>query len=69
MSDLNTVLKVVRAAESVAVLLDNFGISQRKFNELREQAYEQGLEEIPDVMIQAQLNNAQSAVDQIGVDD
>ena len=68
-NDLNNVLAIVRAAEAIATALENYGIGQREFADMREAAFEQGLDEIPDVMINAKIDDAQSAIDKIGVND
>ena len=68
-NDLNNLLALVRAAEAIATALNNYGIGEREFADMREAAFEQGLEEIPDVMINAKIDDAQSAIDKIGVND
>ena len=67
-NDLSNAIALIRILEAAATALENYGIGQREFVELREQAFDQGLDEIPDVMINAKLSDAQSAIDTIGAD-
>ena len=41
-NDLNNLLALVRAAEAIATALNNYGIGEREFADMREAAFEQG---------------------------